>query len=92
VIKKRALLAIAASLVALSAAAPTASAQSCYDLWYERNSIFANYGYCFSTKLGRETFGNSDCHTRNPRLSGRDSRRVANIKQRERRRGCRVNR
>ena len=91
-IKKHAFLAIAASLTALTLAAPTASAQSCYDLWYERNAIFANYGYCFSTQLGRDTFGNSGCHARNPRLSSRDSRRVANIKRQERRRGCRVNR
>ena len=71
--------------------AATAQAASCYDLWYERNSIYANYGYCFRSQLGIETFGAaSDC-TRNPKLSRADQRRVDQIKAEERRRSCNVN-
>ncbi len=70
----------------------SAAAQSCYDLWYQRNAIFHAYGYCFRTSLGRRVFGNAGCYTSNPRLSAADRRRVNRILSRERRLGCRVNR
>ena len=47
--------------------APAASAASCWDLWYERNAIYDANGFCFSTSLGKRTFDNSDCWTKNPR-------------------------
>ena len=85
-----------AALAALGAAAlavpvSEARAASCYDLWYARNAIFADNGYCFSTSLGRRTFGNGGCWTKNPSLSRSEQRRVAQIKAEERRRGCNVN-
>ncbi|MCB1418758.1 MAG: YARHG domain-containing protein [Zhengella sp.] len=84
---------LAAGLAAAAAAMPTAAfAQSCYDLWYERNLIYAENGYCFKTRLARRTFRNYDCWTDNPRLSRWEQRRVAQIQRQERRRGCRVNR
>lgn len=82
----------AAGLVAgLTALADPASAASCWDLWYERNEIFDRNGYCFSTSLGKRTFNNADCWTRNPDLSRWERNRVADIKAEERRRGCKVN-
>ena len=69
----------------------SAEAASCADLWYARNLIYAQNGYCFSTSLGRRTFGNSGCYTTNPRLSPAERRRVEAIRAEERRRGCRVN-
>jgi hypothetical protein len=68
-----------------------AQAESCYDLWYERNAIFDARGYCFETQLGQDTFDNSDCWTENPKLTRAEQRRVAAIKAEERRRGCKVN-
>ncbi len=73
-------------------AGPAAQAQSCFDLWYERNAIFDSYGYCFKTSLGKRTFDNSDCYTSRPQLSRSDLNRVNTIKRQERRRGCKVNR
>ncbi|MDE0588576.1 YARHG domain-containing protein [Halocynthiibacter sp. C4] len=35
--------------------------RSCDDLWFERNSIFAKYGYCFKSERGRQTFSNENC-------------------------------
>ncbi len=35
---------------------------SCYDLWYERNSIFAKRGFCFKTKRGIRHFGRGVFH------------------------------
>lgn len=81
-------LAVAGTLA--STPAP-ARAASCFDLWYARNAIFAANGYCFSTSLGRRTFGNAGCWTRNPRLTRAEQRRVARIKRQERAQGCRVN-
>ncbi|MFP1632332.1 YARHG domain-containing protein [Zhengella sp. ZM62] len=84
---------VAAALAISAAAIPTAaSAQSCYDLWYERNLIYAENGYCFQTRMARRVFRNYDCWTTNPRLSRWEQRRVAQIQREERRRGCRVNR
>ena len=79
----------AASALYLSSA--PANAASCYDLWYQRNEIFAANGYCFKSQLGIDTFGNADCYTSKPRLSASDRRTVAGIKAEERRKGCRVN-
>ncbi len=81
---------VVTGVAALSFAAP-AMAASCYDLWYQRNAIYDENGYCFKTDLGRETFDNSDCWTDNPRLSKSEQRRVDAIRREERRRGCHVN-
>jgi YARHG domain len=65
-----------------------ALAADCYDLWYERNQIYDDYGFCFKTRDGRETFDNSDCYTSSPRFSRADQRRIDQIKRQERRMGC----
>ena len=78
-------------MAGLGAMTGQAMAASCYDLWYERNEIFDRNGYCFSTQLGRDTFDNSDCWTKNPKLTRAEQRRVEQIRQEERRRGCKVN-
>ncbi|MEM7301157.1 MAG: YARHG domain-containing protein [Pseudomonadota bacterium] len=79
------------SFVGYQAASQTASAGECQDLWYERNAIFNNNGYCFRSNLGKSLFDNSDCYTRNARLTRGEQNRVARIKRRERQLGCSVN-
>jgi hypothetical protein len=64
-----------------------ASAQSCDALWYERNQIYANEGYCFETARGRAAFG-PGCTPPYGRLSGSEQRRVNQIQAMERRMGC----
>jgi YARHG domain len=86
---KAAIAALALITGTTSLAAP-ASAASCFDLWFQRNAIYDNYGYCFKTALGQQTFG-TNCSTNNPRLSARDQNQVAAIKAEERRRNCKVN-
>jgi hypothetical protein len=83
--------ALVISGMAAIAFAGTAAAASCYDLWYERNSIYNDNGYCFKTEMGRDTFDNSDCWTSNPSLSRSERNRVNQIVREERRRGCSVN-
>ncbi|MEZ5924733.1 MAG: YARHG domain-containing protein [Hyphomicrobiaceae bacterium] len=34
---------------------------SCDDLWFYRNQIFAEAGYCFKTSRAISTFGNDGC-------------------------------
>lgn len=68
-----------------------AKAESCYDLWYARNLIYAENGFCFKTQLGRDTFSGYDCYTSNPHLSRAERNEVASIKREERSRGCHVN-
>lgn len=74
------------------AAAPSvAMAASCFDLWYERNAIYDDNGYCFRTDLALEYFDNSDCWTRKPIFSRAEQRRIDEIVAEERRRDCNVN-
>ncbi|MBX9457290.1 MAG: YARHG domain-containing protein [Rhizobium sp.] len=68
--------------------AQPAFADACYDLWYERNAIYNDNGYCFNTRDGRRTFDNSDCYTDYPDFSRREQRRINQIKREERRMGC----
>lgn len=84
-------LSVAATMLVVAAAPTVASAQSCFDLWYERNAIYDANGYCFETDLGMEWFDNSDCYTYNASLSRSEQRRVTAIQREERRRDCNVN-
>ena len=45
----------------LGATATVASAQSCLDLWVERNSYYKDAGYCFKTSRAISYFGNAGC-------------------------------
>lgn len=38
-----------------------ASAQSCQELWVERNSYYKEAGYCFKTRRAISYFGNGSC-------------------------------
>jgi hypothetical protein len=80
-----------ASLLMLLGITTVAQAESCYDLWYERNAIYDAHGFCFKTQLGKETFDNSDCVTSIVQLTPAEQRRVDQIKAEEKRRNCRVN-
>ncbi|KAF0116536.1 MAG: hypothetical protein FD163_1564 [Hyphomonadaceae bacterium] len=67
-----------------------AMATSCYDLWYERNSIYNDNGYCFQTALGRRVFDNSDCFTSHPRFTRAEQAKIDAIVRQERRQRCNV--
>ncbi|WP_331815305.1 YARHG domain-containing protein [Aurantimonas sp. A2-1-M11] len=61
---------------------------SCYELWYARNVIYADKGYCFETRRAREEFGRN-CFPPYGELTASEQRRVAEIQRWERRKGCR---
>nr|WP_321457340.1 YARHG domain-containing protein [uncultured Cohaesibacter sp.] len=61
---------------------------SCGELWYARNSIYAQQGYCFKTSRARQVFG-PRCYAPWGRLTPSQQRRVDDIVYWERRYGCR---
>ena len=61
---------------------------TCDDLWFMRNRIFHNNGYCFGSERGISTFGNDGCHTKSPSLSETDATIMNAIKQTEKNLGC----
>ena len=75
------------------AVAPAAGAQalgelSCRALWYQRNAVYAEQGYCFKTKDAIATFGER-CHPPYGQLTPAQQRYVADVKAWEARKGCR---
>jgi len=63
------------------------ASMSCYDLWYARNEIFANKGYCFEKPRSVEVFGRR-CYPPYGRLNQWEEDEVDRIKSWERRKGC----
>ena len=82
------LLTLAATSIA---AIEPATAQSCGELWYRRNAIFKDAGYCFRTSRGIRAFGNAGCQYDNEAdvpLSARQRAEVSEIRAAERGMGC----
>ncbi|MCP3055230.1 YARHG domain-containing protein [Aurantimonas marianensis] len=61
---------------------------SCDELWYARNAIYADPGYCFEARRAQRVFGRN-CFPPYGPLPASDERGVAAIQHRERRYGCR---
>ncbi len=70
-----------------SVQAQSLAGMSCYDLWYERNRIYAARGHCFKTAKAINVFGRG-CFLPYGRLSAAGQRRVAAIRAQERYMGC----
>ncbi|MHB1109400.1 MAG: YARHG domain-containing protein [Devosia sp.] len=60
---------------------------SCSELWYERNAIYADNGYCFKTAKARRVFG-SACFPPYGKLSRSEQKEVDAIRRWERRKDC----
>lgn len=66
---------------------------SCENLWYVRNSIYDEHGYCFRTKAGKETFDNSDCYENDAaklQFNRHEQANINRIVQAEKDKGCRA--
>jgi hypothetical protein len=87
----RALMAACLLAIAAVATAPVARAgdrePTCRELWYERNSIMAQFGYCFQTQRARAVFG-PRCYPPYGQLPADYARQVEMIRNWERRKGC----
>ena len=55
----------------------------CADLWFSRNAMLDAAGYCFSTPLGQAIFDNSDCSTKQPKLTPEVKAQIAVIRKLE---------
>ena len=82
--------ALAGALIMSSGAALAASyrSMSCSQLWYARNAIYADNGYCFQTRKAIRVFGHA-CFPPYGELSRAEQREVDLIVRWERRKGCR---
>ena len=83
---------VIAGAAALLMMSSTAMAQSyrdmnCDELWYARNSIYADNGYCFQTARAIRTFG-TNCFSPWGELSRSEQQEVDLIRSWERRKGC----
>ena len=83
---------LATTAIALALTLPGVGAafasDECFDLWYERNSIYDDNGYCFKTALAKEYFDNSDCWTKKPKFSKAEWKHILAIKEEEDDLGC----
>jgi hypothetical protein len=76
---------------AIAVSVPPAYAQSCQQLWVERNSYYKAHGYCFKTHRAIAYFGNGGCYIRDDNrvpFTPRERNRMEQIKQLERNYGC----
>ncbi|MGQ3674951.1 YARHG domain-containing protein [Xanthobacter sp. TB0139] len=86
--------ALAGGLLALSgplsqpAEAQELSQLSCRALWYQRNAIYAQRGYCFKTADAIATFGPC-CFPPYGKLTREEQRYVEQVRYWEARKGCR---
>ncbi|MEZ5850260.1 MAG: YARHG domain-containing protein [Hyphomicrobiaceae bacterium] len=80
-------LGIGAGLVGPTAAQAQYAHLSCGQLWYQRNAIFAQYGYCFKTPQARAAFG-PRCYPPYGQLPPHAQRQVNAIVYWEQRKGC----
>ena len=79
------------TMAATVAQIPGAMAQSCQQLWVERNQYYKNHGYCFKTQQAIAYFGNGGCFINDQNavpLSPAERARVNQIVQQERAMGC----
>ena len=75
----------------LAAALAPAYAESCHQLWTERNSYYKARGYCFKTERAISYFGNAGCRYQNEGqvpLTRGERNRIAEITRLERASGC----
>lgn len=82
-----ALVAIAVASTAQVANAQDFSGFSCDQLWFQRNSIYAQHGHCFKTARGIAAFGRG-CFAPFGQLTPQAQSTVNAIIAWERRKGC----
>lgn len=76
--------------IALGTIAMPALADDCLDLWFSRNAMFNDAGYCFGSPLGQALFDNSDCMTSDPQLTPINAQVIGKIKEEEQSLDCTI--
>jgi hypothetical protein len=66
---------------------------SCQNLWYVRNSIYDDHGYCFRTAAAKAEFDNTGCYETDAgklRFNNYEQTNINRIVQVEKEKGCRA--
>lgn len=69
---------------------PASAGDYCDELWYTRNAIMYQAGYCFGSVLGQAVFGTGPCIGTSVTLSPEDTQTVARLRATEKELSCRV--
>lgn len=78
------------AIIAFLLSSNAAHALGYEELWFNRNLIMHNAGYCFSSPLGRAVFGNDHCYTKQPVPSKDDAFAISLIAETEALEGCAI--
>jgi len=62
--------------------------QGCFDLWYSRNLIYANDGYCFKSKLAKRFFNQKCSKKYISNLNNFEIKDIQEILKEEKKKGC----
>jgi hypothetical protein len=80
-----------AVIAALAGVQPArAEGDECISLYVNRNRIYADAHYCFTTETALSYFSNQGCIPGEPRLTSSQQRQIAEIKKQERQYHCRT--
>ena len=71
------------SLVLTGFGTAYAADAQCDKLQQQKALIHAAHGYCFKDEEAIKKYGNSDCHTKKPKFSGPEAKRLAQIEEKE---------
>ncbi len=77
---------IFAALILIGSGVSVAAQSTCEQLWYSRNAIYKEAGFCFKTTRAIRTFGNAGCQyddVEDVPLSSRQRREVNDIQRAE---------
>ncbi len=85
------MLRLACLILGLTTAMPAWAASGCEDIWFTRNLVMDRAGYCFTSRLGKALFDNSNCTGRHVILDAPSQALVDRIRALEATHDCRVN-
>lgn len=71
------------SLVLTGFGTAYAADAQCDKLQQQKALIHAAHGYCFKDEETIKKYGNSDCHTKKPKFSGPEAKRLAQIEEKQ---------
>ena len=66
---------------------------SCQNLWYLRNSIYDDNGFCFKTAAAQAVFDNTGCYVNDVakvQMNGHERANISRIVRVEKEKGCRA--
>lgn len=71
----------------LFGASATYAAEDCKSLQEQKNLIYAAHGYCFNDPAAQKEYG-ADCHTKKPKFSDAENKRLAQIEEKQKALSC----